>query len=112
MTPTDLVAVSVAAVACGIDLRTRRIPNLLTFGTAAAALIFHFVTTGSHGIAGSAGGWAAGVAMLVVPYALGGMGAGDVKLLGALGAWLGAGDVVWAGVYASVAGAVMGLIVA
>jgi prepilin peptidase CpaA len=111
MSTTDVVALVVAACACGIDLRTRRIPNLLTFGTAATALVFHFVVGGVPGLAASGAGWGVGMAMLIVPYALGGMGAGDVKLLAALGAWIGPADVARAGAYGAVAGALMALAV-
>jgi prepilin peptidase CpaA len=104
-------ALSVASFACVFDLRTRRIPNWLTFGAAAAGLVFHVVTEGPGGILQGVGGWATGVALLILPYALGGMGAGDVKLVGALGAWLGPGDTFWLAMYTGVAGAAMALIV-
>jgi prepilin peptidase CpaA len=106
-----IAALSVAALACASDLRTRRIPNWLTFGAAAAALAFHFVTGGPSGVAQGIGGWATGVALLIAPYALGGMGAGDLKLVAALGAWLGPGDTFWLAMYTGIAGAVMALIV-
>lgn len=112
VTTSQLVALGVAGIACAVDLRTRRIPNLLTFGAAAGALVFHFATGGSSGLGNAAGGWLAGAAMLMVPYALGGMGAGDVKLLAALGAWLGPMDAFWTGIYASVAAGVMGVAIA
>ena len=51
-------------------------------------------------------------ALLIVPYALGGLGAGDVKLVAALGAWLGPGDTFWLAMYTGVAGAVMAIVVA
>ena len=105
------VALSVASFACIFDLRTRRIPNWLTFGAAAAGLVFHVVTGGATGIAQGVGGWVTGVALLVLPYALGGMGAGDVKLVGALGAWLGPGDTFWLAMYTGISGAGMALIV-
>ena len=114
MTPMPAIpiaVVSVASFACAFDLRTRRIPNWLTFGSAAAALVFHFVTGGAGGVGHGIGGWAIGVALLIAPYALGGMGAGDVKLVGALGAWLGPGDTFWLAMYTGIAGAVMALIV-
>jgi prepilin peptidase CpaA len=63
------------------------------------------------GLAGVAG-WAVGIALMFGLYALGGMGAGDVKLLGALGAWLGPADAAWLVLYTGVAGGIMSLLVA
>jgi prepilin peptidase CpaA len=111
MPAIPVVVLSIATLACAFDLRTRRIPNWLTFGGAAVAIVFHFITGGAIGVAQSIGGCAAGVALLILPYALGGMGAGDVKLVGALGAWLGPGDTFWLAMYTGIAGAVMALIV-
>ena len=105
------VALSIAAVACVFDVRTRRIPNWLTFGAAAAALVFHAVTGGVSGAGQSVAGWALGVALLIAPYALGGMGGGDVKLVGALGAWLGPGETFWLAMYTGIAGAGVALVV-
>jgi prepilin peptidase CpaA len=114
LTPMSVIHVatlSVATFACAFDLRMSRIPNWLTFGAAAAALAFHLATGGASGVAQGIGGWVAGVALLLAPYALGGLGAGDVKLMGALGAWLGPGDTFWLAMYTGTAGAVMALIV-
>ena len=112
MTIEHIAVLSVAALACACDLRTRRIPNVLTFGAATIALGFHFWVSGVNGLGTSLGGWLVGVALLLAPYALGGMGAGDVKLLGALGAWLGPADTFWVGMYTCIAGGAMALIVA
>jgi prepilin peptidase CpaA len=111
MSVIHIAALSVASFACAFDLRTRRIPNWLTFGAAAVGLAYHIVTGGASGAALGIAGWATGVALLIAPYALGGMGAGDLKLLGALGAWLGPGDIFWLAMYTGIAGAVMALIV-
>ena len=107
-----LAALAVAGTACAIDLRTRRIPNVLTFGASAVALLFHAAVDGGTGVAHAGGGWLVGVAFFFVPFALGGLGAGDVKLLGALGAWLGPMKALWVGLYASVAGGVVAIVVA
>ena len=55
----------------------------------------------------SLAGWLLGVAFFFPVFALGGMGAGDVKLLGALGAWLGPVAAVWVALYSGIAGGVM-----
>jgi prepilin peptidase CpaA len=56
-------------------------------------------------------GWAVGVVVFCVPFALRGLGGGDVKLLAALGAWLGPRDAVWLALYTGVAGGVMAIVV-
>jgi prepilin peptidase CpaA len=111
MTAAQLIGLGLAAVACGCDLRTRRIPQVLTLGGALAGFAFHVASGGWSGVALSAAGWALGIAIFLAPFALGGLGAGDVKLLGALGAWLGPGDVIWLALYAGVAGGVMAILV-
>ena len=50
--------------------------------------------------------------LLLFVYAIGGMGAGDVKLLGAVGAWLGPVAALWVALFAGIAGGVIGLVVA
>jgi prepilin peptidase CpaA len=111
MTLSQVIALGLAAVACGCDIRTRRIPQLLTLGGAAAGFAFHIAIGGWSGASTSAAGWALGIAIFLAPFALGGLGAGDVKLLGALGAWLGPGDVIWLALYAGIAGGVLALAV-
>ena len=60
----------------------------------------------------SVSGWVVGVLVFLLPFALGGMGAGDVKLVAALGAWLGPMDTVWLGMYTALAGGVAALLLA
>lgn len=112
MSATQLAAVALVVFACIPDLRTRRIPNALTLGAAVVALGFHAATNGLSGLALSAGGWLLGVALFFPMFALRGMGAGDVKLLAAVGAWLGPAQVIWVALITSVAGGVLGLLVA
>lgn len=75
--------------ACWTDIRASRIPNLLTLPAAAAGIAFHAAASGLDGFFFGLWGWAVGVGLLFVPYLLSGMGAGDVKLLGAVGSFLG-----------------------
>lgn len=112
MTTPEIVALAVSGAACVTDLRSRRIPNALTFGSAAAAVIYHLFAGGTSGLLHAVFGWAAGVAVFFVPFALGGMGGGDIKLLAALGAWLGPTAALWLALYTGVAGGVMAVVVA
>src|SRR5688572_15812247 len=112
MSSLEFVTVCFALVAAAWDLSTRRIPNVLTFGAALAALIAHAYIGGWNGLGMAAAGWVAGVALFFPVFALGGMGAGDVKLLGAIGAWLGPVAAVWIALYSGIAGGLMGLVVA
>lgn len=107
-----VVVLLVAFAACITDLRHRRIPNALTFGAAATAIAFHVAVDGFAGLGTSVGGWLVGTALFLPFFALGGMGAGDVKLLAALGAWLGPRETFWVAIYGSLAGGVMALAVA
>jgi prepilin peptidase CpaA len=108
--PTIVIAVGV--IACVFDIRTRRIPNALTFSAALAGLLFHFSKTGVDGAQFAAGGWVVGLLLLLPYFALGGMGGGDVKLVAALGAWLGPANAFSLSIYAGIAGGAIGLIVA
>jgi prepilin peptidase CpaA len=108
----QFAALAVAVTAAGWDLRTRRIPNVLTFGAALAGLGYHVVTGGLSAVASSAAGWALGALVFIVPFALKGLGGGDVKLLAALGAWLGPADVIWVALYTGVAGGILAIVVA
>jgi prepilin peptidase CpaA len=106
-----IIVLGVVGAAAVVDVRSRRIPNVLTFGTALAAFVYHALTAGWHGLALSLGGWAIGLALFLPMFLLRGMGAGDVKLLGAVGAWLGPLGALYAGLYSVLAGGVLALIV-
>jgi prepilin peptidase CpaA len=103
-----LAAVCIAAAAT--DLASRRIPNLLTFPAMLVFLGLHAAATGMPGLLFSLKGLGAGFGLLIVPYALGVMGAGDVKFMAAAGAALGWYGVVWAFLLGSVAGGIYALI--
>jgi len=109
---SNLVAILLVTLACITDLRARRIPNVLTFGATIGALVFHVVVAGVGGLAESAGGWMLGAALFLPMFALRGMGAGDVKLLAAVGAWLGPLPVVSVALITAVAGGITGIAVA
>jgi prepilin peptidase CpaA len=81
------------------DVRTNRLPNWLTVPAAALGIAFHTIAGAWEGPSILAGGWegmqhallgfAAGFFPLLLLWMVGAAGAGDVKLLGAVGTWLG-----------------------
>jgi prepilin peptidase CpaA len=109
---STLCALAVGCAACVTDVRSKKIPNSLTFGAAGAAIVFHTVMPAGAGLIGAVEGWFVGALIMFVPFALRGLGGGDVKLIAALGAWLGPANAMWLALYAGVAGFVMALVVA
>jgi len=85
------VAVAGAAVviAATTDLWRFKVYNALTFPTLVAGLAASAWVGGWWGLADGVSGALLGFGLLLVPFVMGGVGAGDVKLLTALGAWLG-----------------------
>ena len=78
-----------ALLMAGNDVKSRRIPNYLTLTTALSGLALRGACYGISGLTEGFLGLLLGFGLLFLPYYLGGMGAGDVKALAALGAWLG-----------------------
>ncbi len=77
------------AIAAVLDYRTRKIPNWLTVSAAVVGLAYNTLAPGGLGPVAALVGFAVGFSLLLVPWLLGGGGMGDVKLLAALGSWLG-----------------------
>lgn len=111
MMAVTISVVTVVALACLWDVTRARIPNWLTFTAAAAAMAFHALAPQGHGAGAAVAGLVLGLAVFFPLFALRAMGAGDIKLLAALGAWLGWSDVLWVAVYASMTGGVLALVV-
>ncbi len=109
MSPFVVGALLSATAACVSDVRTSRIPNVLTGASLAIGIAAHVALAGGHGALAALGGAAVGLAVFFPIFALGGMGAGDVKLMAALGAWLGWGPTVWTALYTTIAGGVLAL---
>jgi prepilin peptidase CpaA len=103
-------AFALAGAACWFDVRTRRIPNWLTFPAAALGLVAATAAHGGPGIVSSATGLLVGLLLFFPLFALRGLGAGDVKLMGAIGAWLGTSVVFGVAFYTTLAGGVLALV--
>jgi prepilin peptidase CpaA len=81
------------ALAAVIDCRQRRIPNWLTFGLLLGGL-GRALAFGGGGFGHAVLGMLAGAAIPLVLYAISALGGGDVKLMAAIGAWVGPGPAV------------------
>jgi prepilin peptidase CpaA len=95
-----------AAVIDGLKLR---VPNWLTFHLVIGGWLFAAWTGGGSGLLWSLEGTALGLALLLPLYAIGGMGAGDVKLMAGVGAWVGPALTLGAFVSSAVVGGLMAL---
>lgn len=95
-----IVAASVYFIlACTTDTFKAKIPNLLNACLLAAGFVLSTMALGVHGFLLSLSGLGLGIGLLLLPYIMGGMGAGDVKALGALGALVGPYDLLHVFVY-------------
>jgi len=114
--PSDAIVVAIIAVGMGaaavIDLRTRRVPNLLTASLAAAGIGIAAAGIGRIGLGASILGCVLGLAFMLPGHIFGATGAGDVKLLAAAGALLGPTDTVMAFLNTAIAGGALALGVA
>ncbi|GBF76443.1 prepilin peptidase [Paenibacillus sp. 598K] len=89
MAMTSMAALLIVATALITDIRAMRIPNVLTLTACVVGWLYQGIAAGWAGLGLALLGTAAGFAPLLLMYLLRGVGAGDVKLFGALGAWLG-----------------------
>lgn len=96
-------------MAAVIDVREGRIPNWLTGSLAVFGIGVNSLEYGWDGFLFSFGGLIMGLVCLIFFYLKGGMGAGDVKLLGAIGTILGPGQVVFAFAFAAMLGGLYSL---
>lgn len=84
-----LSAMLIAGVAAFLDWRSRRIPNWLTIPALVAGLVINTIVSGLPGLLHSLEAASAVMLVLLPVVLLKGLGGGDWKLMGALGAWLG-----------------------
>jgi prepilin peptidase CpaA len=112
--PTAIQAALIILVstAAWTDLRTRRIPNWINVSGAAIGLVLHIYYGGISGAIQSLAGAALGLAIFLGLYAAGGMGAGDVKLFGAVGAFAGPQSLLLVFVFTGLLGGVAGVALA
>ena len=97
----------VLVVAAVIDGAILKVPNWLTFPFIISGWVYWTISGGFAGLGYSLLGTFVGMMLLLVLRNVGGMGAGDVKLLAGVGAWLGTIVTLWAFAYTAIVGGVM-----
>jgi prepilin peptidase CpaA len=97
-------------IATVVDIRSRRIPNLLVLPFLAAGVIVTSACRGVDGLEQSCGGVTLAVAVTGILCWLRGMGMGDLKLCAAVGAWIGPAQMGVALVATGLAGGALALI--
>jgi len=100
---TVIATVAVVWLAAWVDLRTLKIPNALSVTGVAFGLLINVSDSGPPGLWQGLAGLGLGMALMLPGYLLHSTGAGDVKLMGAVGALLGPGRVLWALLFAALA---------
>ena len=106
--PLSLAAMA-ASIALITDLRSRRIPNWLTLSALLAGISVNLWLHGVDGGLQALAGAAIGFAVLIPFYAIHAVGAGDVKLLAAIGALVGPVGLVPVAVYGGIVGGILSL---
>ena len=92
-----------------LDWREHKIPNVLTFGAALFGLILQGSLNGPAGLGLAAAGWIVCLVCFLPFYVNGGMAAGDVKLMAAVGAFIGPAAGIFACLFTLIAGGLIGL---
>lgn len=108
--PVHIPALCGVVLAVVSDWRTRRVPNRLTVTMLLIGLIFAALQNGLTGFLNAAAGAALGLAFFLLPFSMGWLGGGDVKLFMGVGALLGSQAIIWVALYSAVAGGVLALL--
>ncbi|MEY3288848.1 MAG: hypothetical protein RLZZ419_1090 [Pseudomonadota bacterium] len=83
------ILIAILITAAVIDMRRHRLPNSLTVSAALVGLSLQYTLQGWHGLLDGLTGFVTGFVLFLPFYALRWMGAGDVKLMAAVGIFLG-----------------------
>ena len=105
----EITLILLVSAAAWSDLRTRHIPNWITVSGGAAGVALHIMYGGISGTMQSLAGAVLGLAIFLGLYAAGGMGAGDVKLFGAVGAFAGPHGLILIFVLTGLLGGIAGI---
>ncbi|MCF6411250.1 A24 family peptidase [Pseudalkalibacillus salsuginis] len=105
----NIILVIVLVICVITDVRKRLIYNKVIFPALILSFSLHFIISGLSGFGVSFLGFLTGYGILLIPYFMGGMGAGDVKLLALVGALKGPAFVLNTSIYMALLGGVLAL---
>lgn len=103
----DIILIILIVICVFTDLTKRKIYNIVLIPAVILGFCYHIYTAGMAGGYFSLKGLSIGMALLLIPYSMGGIGAGDVKFLGAIGALKGPAFILVAFLAGAVAGGIM-----
>ena len=106
--PNDALLLLFSGLVVIFDIKEQRIPNWLNFLATGAGLLLSY-WSGIPSFLDSLYGCGLGIGIFIFPFILGWLGAGDVKLMGALGAILGSTPILRTAFYSILAGGVLAL---
>jgi prepilin peptidase CpaA len=98
-------------IAIFYDLKWRIIPNSITFFLIIFGFIYNLLSNGTAGLISAFSGFLVGAGFFFIFFFIGSMGAGDVKLMGGIGAVLGLKNVLMALLLTAFAGGIISLMV-
>lgn len=104
-----ILLIIILAISFITDIKSRKILNIVTFPAMFIGLFYHTILSGTGGLSFSLLGLLTGLGLLIIPYLLGGMAAGDVKLLMAIGALQGTQFVIGSFLYIAIVGGIIAL---
>lgn len=107
----DYILFGILAISLVTDLRQRKILNIVTLPSIVIGLVYYSWTMGWTGFVYSGQGALVGLGLLLIPFLMGGMGAGDVKLMAAIGALQGTAFVFYAFLYTAIIGGLISLVI-
>ena len=108
--PLILIASAFFLFVCFSDMLFGKIPNIINFSLILAGIGYNVIVTGTSGLFWSLIGALIGLSLLIIPYLSGGTGAGDVKVLAALGALLGPMGIFQTFLYTAVLGGILAIL--
>ena len=104
------ISILIGALATVEDIRRRQISNKTTAGAFALGLVTQTALHGFHGASDSLAGTVVGFLVFLIFFLLGGMGAGDIKLMAGFGAVVGLSQILQAALLTAMVGAIFALL--